>query len=194
MRSSQAMSRVASLSRNDQSTSQAQAISGSRGGDVDSRFRLDCDRDHPAHLCLCRARGPSSSLGERDGASIAWTFAPPVDWQPVSTNPRYNVIPLLLGNSESHVDCDAHRSPAGACSRSLYVGIRARPTSRMDQAGHRAAGRHSFRRHGIFCADRAGVVASGDVWSGVPFERAERRHSSRLGGHSRSSIPLPRMP
>jgi phosphate transport system permease protein len=32
-----------------------------------------------------------------DGASIAGTFAPPVVWQPVSGNPRYNVIPLLLG-------------------------------------------------------------------------------------------------
>src|SRR5215207_6684036 len=32
-----------------------------------------------------------------DGASIAGTIAPPVEWQPVSTNPRYNVLPLLLG-------------------------------------------------------------------------------------------------
>ena len=32
-----------------------------------------------------------------DGASIAGTVAPPVEWQPVSTNPRYNVLPLLLG-------------------------------------------------------------------------------------------------
>jgi phosphate transport system permease protein len=32
-----------------------------------------------------------------EGASISATFAPPVQWQPVSTNPRYNVIPLLLG-------------------------------------------------------------------------------------------------
>jgi len=33
----------------------------------------------------------------QDGASISGTFAPPVVWQPVSTNPRYNVIPLVLG-------------------------------------------------------------------------------------------------
>ena len=32
-----------------------------------------------------------------DGASIAATLTPPVEWQPVSVNPRYNVIPLLLG-------------------------------------------------------------------------------------------------
>lgn len=32
-----------------------------------------------------------------DGASVAGTFTPPVQWQPVSTNPRYNVIPLMLG-------------------------------------------------------------------------------------------------
>lgn len=32
-----------------------------------------------------------------DGASIPGAFAPPLDWQPVSSNPRYNVIPLLLG-------------------------------------------------------------------------------------------------
>jgi phosphate transport system permease protein len=32
-----------------------------------------------------------------EGASIASTWAPPVTWQPVSINPRYNVIPLLLG-------------------------------------------------------------------------------------------------
>jgi len=32
-----------------------------------------------------------------EGATIASTFAPPVQWQPVSINPRYNVIPLLLG-------------------------------------------------------------------------------------------------
>lgn len=32
-----------------------------------------------------------------DGASIPGAFAPPVEWQPVSSNPRYNVIPLLLG-------------------------------------------------------------------------------------------------
>jgi phosphate transport system permease protein len=32
-----------------------------------------------------------------DGASIASTVMPPVEWQPVSTTPRYNVIPLLLG-------------------------------------------------------------------------------------------------
>lgn len=32
-----------------------------------------------------------------DGATIAGTIAPPVEWQPVSTNPRYNVIPLFLG-------------------------------------------------------------------------------------------------
>jgi phosphate transport system permease protein len=32
-----------------------------------------------------------------EGASISATFQPPVQWQPVSTTPRYNVIPLLLG-------------------------------------------------------------------------------------------------
>jgi phosphate transport system permease protein len=32
-----------------------------------------------------------------DGASIASSVVPPVEWQPVSNNPRYNVIPLLLG-------------------------------------------------------------------------------------------------
>jgi phosphate transport system permease protein len=32
-----------------------------------------------------------------EGASIAATLQPPVQWQPVSTAPRYNVIPLLLG-------------------------------------------------------------------------------------------------
>lgn len=32
-----------------------------------------------------------------DGASIPGAFAPPVEWQPVSINPRYNVIPLILG-------------------------------------------------------------------------------------------------
>ena len=32
-----------------------------------------------------------------EGASIGATFQPPVQWQPVSTTPRYNVIPLLLG-------------------------------------------------------------------------------------------------
>ncbi|HZI50413.1 MAG TPA: phosphate ABC transporter permease subunit PstC [Terriglobia bacterium] len=32
-----------------------------------------------------------------DGANISSSFAPPVVWQPVSTNPRYNVIPLVLG-------------------------------------------------------------------------------------------------
>src|SRR5262245_39560024 len=32
-----------------------------------------------------------------EGASIAATFNPPVQWQPVSANPRYNVIPLMLG-------------------------------------------------------------------------------------------------
>jgi phosphate transport system permease protein len=33
----------------------------------------------------------------KEGASLTSTFAPPVVWQPVSTNPRYNVIPLMLG-------------------------------------------------------------------------------------------------
>lgn len=33
----------------------------------------------------------------KEGASVAATFAPPVVWQPVSTNPRYNVFPLFLG-------------------------------------------------------------------------------------------------
>src|SRR5262245_41255755 len=33
----------------------------------------------------------------KEGASISATFAPPVVWQPVSTNPRYNVFPLVLG-------------------------------------------------------------------------------------------------
>ncbi|HTG72863.1 MAG TPA: phosphate ABC transporter permease subunit PstC [Terriglobia bacterium] len=32
-----------------------------------------------------------------DGASVASTITPPVAWQPVSVNPRYNVIPLMLG-------------------------------------------------------------------------------------------------
>ena len=32
-----------------------------------------------------------------DGASLASTVTPPADWQPVSANPRYNVIPLILG-------------------------------------------------------------------------------------------------
>jgi phosphate transport system permease protein len=32
-----------------------------------------------------------------EGASIGAAFAPPMQWQPVSINPRYNVIPLLLG-------------------------------------------------------------------------------------------------
>jgi phosphate transport system permease protein len=32
-----------------------------------------------------------------DGATIASTFTPPMQWLPVSSNPRYNVIPLLLG-------------------------------------------------------------------------------------------------
>ena len=32
-----------------------------------------------------------------DGASVASTITPPVAWQPVSVNPRYNVIPLILG-------------------------------------------------------------------------------------------------
>ena len=32
-----------------------------------------------------------------DGASLASTVTPPTDWQPVSANPRYNVIPLILG-------------------------------------------------------------------------------------------------
>jgi phosphate transport system permease protein len=32
-----------------------------------------------------------------EGASIAAAFSPPVEWQPVSINPRYSVIPLLLG-------------------------------------------------------------------------------------------------
>lgn len=32
-----------------------------------------------------------------DGASIASTVLPPVEWQPVSQSPRYNVIPLFLG-------------------------------------------------------------------------------------------------
>ena len=35
--------------------------------------------------------------GGTEGASVAATVAPPVEWQPVSTNPRYNVIPLILG-------------------------------------------------------------------------------------------------
>ena len=34
---------------------------------------------------------------QQDGASLASTFIPPVEWQPVSANPRYNVLPLLLG-------------------------------------------------------------------------------------------------
>jgi phosphate transport system permease protein len=33
----------------------------------------------------------------KEGASITSTFVPPVDWLPVSTNPRYNVFPLMLG-------------------------------------------------------------------------------------------------
>jgi len=32
-----------------------------------------------------------------DGASLASTVTPPTDLQPVSANPRYNVIPLILG-------------------------------------------------------------------------------------------------
>jgi phosphate transport system permease protein len=32
-----------------------------------------------------------------DGANIASTVRPPTEWQPVSSNPRYNVIPLMLG-------------------------------------------------------------------------------------------------
>ena len=32
-----------------------------------------------------------------DGASIASTVVPPVEWQPVSQSPRYNVVPLFLG-------------------------------------------------------------------------------------------------
>src|SRR5678816_2639719 len=35
--------------------------------------------------------------GTVDGASITSTITPPTEWQPVSANPRYNVIPLLLG-------------------------------------------------------------------------------------------------
>jgi phosphate transport system permease protein len=31
------------------------------------------------------------------GRSVASTITPPVVWQPVSVNPRYNVIPLILG-------------------------------------------------------------------------------------------------
>jgi phosphate transport system permease protein len=33
----------------------------------------------------------------QEGASIAAAFNPPLQWQPVSANPRYNVIPLMLG-------------------------------------------------------------------------------------------------
>jgi len=32
-----------------------------------------------------------------DGASVAATFTPPMQWLPVSSTPQYNVIPLLLG-------------------------------------------------------------------------------------------------
>ena len=35
--------------------------------------------------------------GTPDGANIVAPFLPPYDWQPVSTNPRYSVIPLLVG-------------------------------------------------------------------------------------------------
>jgi len=35
--------------------------------------------------------------GNVDGASIGSTIRPPAEWQPVSSSPRYNVIPLLLG-------------------------------------------------------------------------------------------------
>jgi phosphate transport system permease protein len=35
--------------------------------------------------------------GTPDGANIVAPFMPPYDWQPVSTTPRYSVIPLLLG-------------------------------------------------------------------------------------------------
>lgn len=35
-----------------------------------------------------------------DGANIAAAFTPPAQWQPVSVNPRYNVIPLMLGTAK----------------------------------------------------------------------------------------------
>ena len=37
------------------------------------------------------------ALRSVEGISLATPFVPPLEWQPVSTNPRFNVIPLMLG-------------------------------------------------------------------------------------------------
>ncbi len=37
------------------------------------------------------------ALGSMESVSLASTLAPPFVWQPVSINPRYNVVPLVIG-------------------------------------------------------------------------------------------------
>ena len=68
-----------------------------------------------------------------DGASIPGAFAPPLDWQPVSTNPRYNVIPLLLGTLKVTLIAMLIGTPL-ALAAALYTSEFApAPHSRMDQ-------------------------------------------------------------
>ena len=55
-----------------------------------------------------------------DGASIAATVAPPVEWQPVSTNPRYNVFPLMLGTLKVTVIAMLFATPL-ALAAALYT-------------------------------------------------------------------------
>src|SRR5688572_28370538 len=55
-----------------------------------------------------------------DGASIAGTVAPPVEWQPVSINPRYNVFPLMLGTLKVTVIAMLFATPL-ALAAALYT-------------------------------------------------------------------------
>jgi phosphate transport system permease protein len=64
-----------------------------------------------------------------EGASITGTFAPPLQWQPVSDNPRYNVIVLILGTLKVTIIAMVIATPlalAAAMYTSEFAGRRLR--------------------------------------------------------------------
>ena len=67
--------------------------------------------------------------GTPDGADIVGPFAPPYDWQPVSTNPRYSVIPLFVGTLKVTLIAMLIATPLALAS-ALYTSEFCRPKLR----------------------------------------------------------------
>ena len=59
-------------------------------------------------------------FGSSDGANLVAPFLPPYDWQPVSSNPRYSVIPLLLGTLKVTIIAMLIATPLGLAA-ALYT-------------------------------------------------------------------------